>query len=1236
MFQVRMSLTPNISMTPPLTPPLEAEGNHFGNDSLDYMDFFNTEMDASPVKEMEALDHPVDCGLLLFSCRGEARWTESLSDTSCIGKRVLVHLLQQKNPCSFSSDYTFYLPCTADNVVCNLEHYFLCVRQAVSELERGAQSNVCLSQSCHDAQYPKVREEVARFFNCLISHVITCGSENICNENFMKNVIAEILDLLLYMHPLHDLPEHVTSASSPRGNKSLSAAYHLLHLHLDIRWWSLILLYIIESNWGCLSLPATHSRTSSVLVNEPVISSNIGMAVLDEAPVFEQLISLVVWDLITIMCREGLKKSISDMHQVVGFSCTCSLELGVMVLHLLDHRHSSLGKQSFWDHVKNKILILLKLHSESSNNGVISVPSEDPASADQRFDIIQYPAPITRGVKLPHIWWIFVNFSRLYTYDNLGRQVQPKSNEIKSETKMLRTLVKLSVVEPRNGAQPTEVELRFFVRSCLVLHSLWGGERSSEWASSLWDYFSKHLDSSFLLPGAGVEGLACMSKTVGGWLEQVKSRISDPDLFGKSESSWQIFLRIVVGVVQSGNLEWRQMRGRIYSKFHGRKMLELSPVGLHNSITLFLCLANTTDMVDVTNKLCELLMMAPSSSVSKSKVVWRGFLTTILLLVESGCNIAPITEKFSPLIASACQEYITSRDAMLRRDYGQLIILYAEGIQEIFEHSSDLTLGQHSLLCTGLSSVLQHCGIPEMKAILLAVNSALIKVLSNAEKFHCFTVRAGMEVIETIWKEFGIFIKSQATVLTPPAVLGSVAASLTLSLALYHQNNIDGMKETPSGLFIYFLSNEAVNATCSQQYLHSLLSDPSCLAKISQVCPTYEVHLVANWLSSLVTLGDTEELLTLTPLITSLPGVSEVCQPLACPFTAAKAFVKGVGRKFSNLTNFSERMAYRDVALQYFSSLDKAFGALLKKLPLPEYLSSAMELFASIIYHCHSVIYIKSRPTCPLPSLISTVILPTNVYSSEKPLSSPLLAALTPNMPKILCGLGYLSVTQDPYIMRCVKDIFTHYMHRFPVKTNKNYITVTHPFIMCLHDADIQEENLHDLRSTFLEVVRDNYFEKPGVSNVHHQIVISLLLEIMARNSSEWVTRLTTVLLHPLLELLLAVEDQVTKRMATDYLQKLLMEAQEQNSPSRGVLVKIIRKFVLQHVSWSSHRLFRVLGVMGITCRPLLVDCLPDIAYAVRKTEEKRGTGLDHTLRQGYNNLLTSLAVNEDEIEDTR
>lgn len=41
-----------VSMTPPLTPPVEGTGEEvMDSDSLDYMDFFINDMELSPVKE---------------------------------------------------------------------------------------------------------------------------------------------------------------------------------------------------------------------------------------------------------------------------------------------------------------------------------------------------------------------------------------------------------------------------------------------------------------------------------------------------------------------------------------------------------------------------------------------------------------------------------------------------------------------------------------------------------------------------------------------------------------------------------------------------------------------------------------------------------------------------------------------------------------------------------------------------------------------------------------------------------------------------------------------------------------------------------------------------------------------------------------------------------------------------------------------------------------------------------
>lgn len=103
-------------------------------------------------------------------------------------------------------------------IFCQPDVYlFLFFRQGVTELERGAQSSLCVSQSCYDIQYPKIRKDITTFFNSLVSYVYSHSGDE--HREYLLQVVTEVLETLLFLGPLHELPEHVTSASSPQGNK---------------------------------------------------------------------------------------------------------------------------------------------------------------------------------------------------------------------------------------------------------------------------------------------------------------------------------------------------------------------------------------------------------------------------------------------------------------------------------------------------------------------------------------------------------------------------------------------------------------------------------------------------------------------------------------------------------------------------------------------------------------------------------------------------------------------------------------------------------------------------------------------------------------------------------------------------------------------------------------------------------------------------------------------------------
>lgn len=1242
------------SYTPPPTPDKEweKEEDFMDSDSLDYMDFFTNDLKPSPQKQQPDISQAYRNEPLWFSCSGELKLKESIKENCLITQGVIRTIKTGTLPFEGSFGIVvFGSTCQPEDIHFELEQYFSNVRQGFLELESGAHSRASVSRSFHDERYSKIRHSIASFFSLLSNHVYNLESPKE-NEEFYFDLLIKMKELLVFIGPLYSLPDHITSAGSSQGNESSSAAYHLLHAHLDVRWHTIALLHQLNLIIGHLSPPINADMCSSPV--NLIIETELGSQVTgsNSTPsLLDQVFLLTMWDAITILAREGIKKNLNDLQQSVGFSCSCSHELMIIMLRLIEHRQATLGNQSFWEFVIPRLLSLLKNESSltstelslSSHNDVSSSHSINNSSSEIDCSTISFPPPVVKTLRLPHIWWPFSNIVKLYGFDEKGKKLAPKSTEISdSELKFLRTLIKFAFGDDKN---PTEMELRFYTMNCYTLSQHWSGGRSSQWAASLWDYFSHNLDASFMLPGAGVDGLACMSKTASGWLEQVNSLRTDSSTssLGKNTTSWQNFLRIILNVVESSTTEFKRIRGRIYSNFHPQQMTKLQSVGIYNCITLFLALATSTEVRDVSTKLCELLSFVPhSSNIGKLRIVVRGFMSVALLLVSSGCDVTPVAEKIAPLLTYACKEYKNGLDAMHRRDMSQLIACYAEGVQEILEQSEDLALNQQKLFHilgggSSFSMVIRDMSGTEMRALLSAMEAALrrVIVLADSRPFH--SDDTGVELVDVIWHDFSGFLKEHATSGTPPAVLGTAAAALTLARLQTHKaaTNIQGTaKEQAENFFNYFVTKE-INPMCMVQYMSGILSYPGSQRLLGLLSTNYQSQIVSGWITSVVINGNTDELSQLTSTVLALPEINDIIPRSSSPypFTAIQALVKGLAIKYEKAPNLPSRLSVREIALKYLSGLDKAAAVVMKKVPLPSHVGQLLDLMAMLFFSAPALIYVKGRQTLPLPNLISAVLLPTSVYSPEKPLPAALVSSLPAALPKMLCGVASLGITQDQFLRRNLRDIFTHYVYRFSIKTEKNYSTVLHPFIVCLHDADTNEATLQDLRSIFLEAVKDNYIAKRGCNLSHLQAVMLLLCELLARSSLEWIESICHTVLLPVLEVLLTVADEITKRKANDLLKEIMMTAAKLDNPPRNELVETIRQLVVRHISWSSARLFKILQVLVIYNRPLMVDALPHISSAVMRTEEKRGTGLDQTLRLGYQALLKALDISEGDIQ---
>lgn len=185
---------------------------------------------------------------------------------------------------------------------------------------------------------------------------------------------------------------------------------------------------------------------------------------------------------------------------------------------------------------------------------------------------------------------------------------------------------------------------------------------------------------------------------------------------------------------------------RIYSKFSLKKMQELSETGLMNFLLLFLVVARQVELEDVASRASELLGFLPSNcSTGHRTLVWRGQLSLLLLFqVQQRCCVerSSVLMSKTPIwillflqergldvgaqarwLASSFNEtakefYSKTTEVSRKRALWRPLSSYLEGVAEVFETSTNLSLSQEKLLNEGFDWLLPACSASELDSAL--------------------------------------------------------------------------------------------------------------------------------------------------------------------------------------------------------------------------------------------------------------------------------------------------------------------------------------------------------------------------------------------------------------------------------------------------------------------------------------------------------------------------------------
>lgn len=253
----------------------------------------------------------------------------------------------------------------------------------------------------------------------------------------------------------------------------------------------------------------------------------------------------------------------------------------------------------------------------------------------------------------------------------------------------------------------------------------------------LWEHFYKQFtDPSYSIPRRSLQNpqsiITNSIRQLYTCIKHISSTISNrTSCSHQDEESFQIFLRIITTVIHSSKESpWKHLKGKIFSKFYRKKMMELTNDGIAKFIQLFLVLAQVTDVSEVGKKMIALLSMRNLASANEKSlgVMWKAIFVLLLTYSNMNCCFKEISDVILPLIGQLVSNLVTRCGDGNSSLLWETVCVILGGIQELLDNSQSFTNGECALIGTYISELLSHCKGNEIGRIVLFISDVITTI----------------------------------------------------------------------------------------------------------------------------------------------------------------------------------------------------------------------------------------------------------------------------------------------------------------------------------------------------------------------------------------------------------------------------------------------------------------------------------------------------------------------------
>ncbi|XP_004454624.2 protein MMS22-like isoform X2 [Dasypus novemcinctus] len=1213
------------------------------------------------------------CKLPCFSCDFDNRGGRSFSGESYLSSGALKRLILNLDPIPtfFEEDTVeiFGIQWVTETALVNSSReLFNLFRQQLYNLETLLQASCDFGQISNlHCKADNIRQQCVLFLHYvkvfIFRYLKVQNAESLVPDHPYETLEAllpsvlvdELHGLLLYIGQLSELPNINLGAFVNQNQiKLFPPSWHLLHLHLDIHWLVLEILHMLGE------------KLKQVVYGHQFM--NLAGDNLTNISLFEEHCENLLCDLISLSLNRYDKIRPSEALVSHNCPCQCIKELWVLLIHLLDHRSKWSLSESLWNWMKKLLRTLFEKSSDQKRSSITVIQSRDP---------------------LGFSWWIITHLASFYQFDRHG--IPDDMRQMESNWNFVEDLLKKSI-SIQDGI--LEEQLRMHLQCCLKLCDFW--EPNIAIVTILWEYYSKNLNSSFSISWLPLKGLTNIIKSPLSMLEMVKTCCCDKqdhDLY-KSSNSYTIFLCILAKVVKkamkiNGPHPWKQVKGRIYSKFHQKRMEELTEVGLQNFFNLFLLLAAVAEVEDVASHVLDLLNFLRPASITSSQraLIWKGQMAFLLMYVQKNLDIGVLAEKFSCAFREKAKEFLVSKNDEMGQKHTLWILLsiYIDGVQEVFETSHCLHPSHEKLLNDGFSMLLPACREAELRTVLSFLQAILARVRSMHQQLCQELQTENVDLIvqsslsakerhlaavaSALWRHFFSFLKTQRmSQIVPLSQLADAAADFTLLAMVMPSTAPSDLQPQPLISMIQLFGwDDIIWPQVVARYLSHCLQNSTLYEALSHSsCVSFQALIVRSWIRCVLQMyvknlsvpddlfidtnpGESvekeymEQLAELTRLLFKLPEVKNIFLKAQVeyltisedPKRALVRFLEAIGITYRNLQTVSDKSTMVTKSLEYLGEVLKYIKPYLGK----KISSAGLQLtygMMGVLVKSWAQIFSTAKAQKLLFRIIDCLLLPHTVLQPEKELPAAMLTAIQKSLPLYLQGMCIVCCqSQNPntYLIQLLGNVIKQYIGRF-LPTSPHVLDLEqHPVLLALRKS-ASVPSVSPLKKCIVQVIRKFYFKFEGSSLPPRlACILAFILQLFKETKID----ISDVELLPgVLKCLVLVSEPQVKRLATENLQYIVKACQVGSEGELATqLTSVFRQFIQDYGMRYDYQVYSILETVATLDQQVVIHLISTLTQSLKDSELKWGLGRNIAQREAYSKLLSHLGqVGQDEIQN--